>query len=190
MSKAHSVTQRLPIILWVIVILNLFIGIFALTYNMFTQEKVVYVDAVRLISKYKEVEAVRKDLNAKSEIWQANLDTLRAEAEKAIAKYNNNKNSSSPRELKLMEELVQSKQDQFLTYQQTVKEQYQKQDQEISGKILQKVNDYIKKYGEEKGFTIILAATQYGNIAYADKSLDITEEVLAGLNKEYQIFDK
>jgi outer membrane protein len=66
-----------------------------------------------------------------------------------------------------------------------VKEQYQRQDQELSQKILDKVNDFIKRYGKDHGYTFIMAATQYGNIVYAEDYVDITDEVLVGLNAEY-----
>jgi outer membrane protein len=47
------------------------------------------------------------------------------------------------------------------------------------------VNEYVKRYGEKNGYTIILANTQIGNIAYAEDRIDITDEVLKGLNSEY-----
>ena len=84
-----------------------------------------------------------------------------------------------------MEELIQAKQDQFTNYQQVIQEKFQKEDQELSKKVMDKVNDYIKRYGKKEGYKIIHAATQYGNIVYAQDGLDITDEVLKGLNSEY-----
>jgi outer membrane protein len=55
----------------------------------------------------------------------------------------------------------------------------------MTSDVVTQVNAYLKKYGESKGYTVILAATEYGNLAYADDDLDITDEVLEGLNKEY-----
>jgi outer membrane protein len=62
----------------------------------------------------------------------------------------------------------------------------QKEDQELTNKVLDTVNDYLKRYGKEKGYRIILAATQYGNIVYAQDGIDITEEVMKGLNDEFK----
>jgi outer membrane protein len=170
----------------ILIIVNLLFSILAFVWNFTPEKKVVYVDAIRLISKYEGTDDARKDLNIKSQSWQANLDTLKHEVDQVMETYEKNKASASAKEKALMEELIKSKQQQFLSYEQSVKEQYQKQDQEISQQLLNKVNDYIKRYGEDQGYTIILAATHYGNIAYADKSLDITESVLEGLNREYQ----
>ena len=69
---------------------------------------------------------------------------------------------------------------------QDLKEKFQQEDQELTKKVLDKVNEYIKRYGKKGGYTIILAATQYGNIVYAEEGVDLTEEVLKGLNTEYK----
>jgi outer membrane protein len=190
MAKTHLGAPKLPLTFWLISLASLFMSIFAVSYSITRHERVVYVDAIKLISKYKGVEAARSELNSKSQIWQSNLDTLRVELENIMSEYNRKKKSYSQREIKLMEDLIQTKQSQFVAYQQSIKEQYDKQDEAISTSILEKVNDYVKRYGEKNGYTIILAATHYGNIAYADKSLDLTDEILIGLNSEYQTLKK
>ncbi|HEY9008587.1 MAG TPA: OmpH family outer membrane protein, partial [Ohtaekwangia sp.] len=82
-------------------------------------------------------------------------------------------------------ELIRSKQKQFADYQQAMNTQAQQEDAKMTQEVVTQINAYLKKYGEANGYKIILAATQYGNLAYADEGLDITDEVLAGLNKEY-----
>ena len=72
-----------------------------------------------------------------------------------------------------------------MQYQQAMNSQAQQEDAKMTDAVITQINTYLKKYGEAKGYKIILAATQYGNLAYADSALDITEEVLMGLNKEY-----
>jgi outer membrane protein len=149
------------------------------------EQSMVYVDAQKLVVGYKGMQAARKEFEAKAAVWKANLDTLRTEVETQIQTYEQKKLSLSAREKQLTEELIQSKQDQFLNYQQVIQEKVQQEDQQLSKKVLDKVNDYLKRYGKEKGYKIILAATQYGNIAYANEGLDITEEVMKGLNSEF-----
>jgi outer membrane protein len=148
--------------------------------------KYVYVDSVKLVNGYEAMKDARKDYEQKVAAWRANLDTLRAEAETKIKEYNATAPKLSAREKKLMEELVQSKQEQFMNYQQVVNEKVRKEDEELSAKVLSKVNDFVKRYSQERGYVIVMAATQYGNIVYADPRVDITDAVLAGLNAEYR----
>jgi outer membrane protein len=146
----------------------------------------VYVDAQKLVIGYKGMQAARAEFEAKAQAWKANLDTLNMELEQRVRDFEASKGSLSPRERKLTEELIRSKQEQFVSYQQAIQEKVQKEDQELSKKVMDELNAYIKKYGEKNGYSIILAATQYGNIAYAEKGMDVTEEVLKGINNAYR----
>jgi outer membrane protein len=185
MNKNQS--KSVPVIIWAIIILSLLLSVLSLTYSLSRKDnKLAYVDALKLIGGYKGTEAVRNNLNSVKEGYKVNLNTLRSEVEQMILNYDKVKQKSSPREKKLTEGLIQSKQKQLLDYEQLVKEQSQKQDQELSSQILNTVNAYIKQYGEREGFTIILSATHYGSIAYGDQASDITDKILAGLNAEYK----
>jgi outer membrane protein len=63
------------------------------------------------------------------------------------------------------------------------------EEQKMTQTVLNEVNDYLKEYGEKHNYTFILGATGVGNIVYAKKSRDITEEILNGLNKLYKKSD-
>jgi outer membrane protein len=175
--------QVFTIVLWVFVTVS--IGILFVL-HLDSQNKYVYVDSQKLVNGYTATQQARRDFEAKAAGWQANLDTLRAEAEKKIKEYEATAPRLSPKERQLMEELIQSKQEQYANYQQVIADKIKQADQELTTNVLSKVNDYIRRYGKRKGYTIIMAATQYGNIIYAEEGADITEEVLKGLNEEYR----
>ncbi len=53
--------------------------------------------------------------------------------------------------------------------------------------MLQKaITEYIKKFNTGKNFSYVLGYSQGGGILFANDSLDITKEVLEGLNSEYR----
>jgi outer membrane protein len=148
-------------------------------------DKIVYVDAMKLMSGYKGMEIAKQEYEAKTAVWRNNVDSLKTELTASIGDYESKEKMMPTGEKLLTEKLLQAKQDQFLTYQQAVAEKIQQADQELTSKVLQRVNEYVKKYGEQKGYSIIMAATQYGNIIYAKEATDITDEVLEGLNREF-----
>lgn len=145
-------------------------------------DSIVYVDAIKLVSGYRGMAEARRELEIKASSWKSNVDTLKMELEAKVNEYEKNKKSLNNRERQLNEELIQTKIAQYEDYRTMVSEKLQKEDQELTSKVLRQVNDYIKAYGERKGYSIIMAATQYGNIVYAEKTIDITDEVLTGLN--------
>lgn len=149
------------------------------------QQSLVYVDAQKLVIGYEGMKAARQEFETKSVAWKANLDTLRSEVEGKMKEYDVKKASMNAREKQLSEELIKAKQEQYINYEQVIQEKVQTEDQQLSKNVLTKVNDYVKRYGKEHGYKIILAATQYGNIVYAEEGIDVTDEVLKGLNGEY-----
>ena len=54
-------------------------------------------------------------------------------------------------------------------------------------KLYDKVADYLKGYAKEKGYKMVLTYSK-GNsaILFADESLDVTKEVIKGLNEAYK----
>ncbi|HEY9045015.1 MAG TPA: OmpH family outer membrane protein [Ohtaekwangia sp.] len=172
-------------ILLAIGILNL-LAIIILSITVFaSDQKVVYVDSSKLLNQYKGMEAARAAYQQKANTWKANIDTLANEVQQQIFNYEKESKAMTAKERQLSQELIRNKQKQFGEYQQAMNTQAQQEDAKMTREVVTQINAYLKKYGEANGYKIILAATEYGNLAYADEGLDITDEVLTGLNKEY-----
>lgn len=59
-------------------------------------------------------------------------------------------------------------------------------EQEKNDMLQKAITDYIKKYNIGKNFSYVLGYSQGGGILFANDSLDITSEILEGLNSEYK----
>jgi outer membrane protein len=154
------------------------LGVIVLSVYLFiTPQKLVYVDSAKLVNEYEGMKAARATYQQKASSWKANVDTLTAEVQKQIMAYEKEVSKMSAKEKQLSQELIRTKQRQLMA---------QQEDQKMTGEVLTQINAYLKKYGKAHGYKIVMAATEYGNIAYADESLDITADVLKGLNEEYQ----
>jgi outer membrane protein len=91
------------------------------------------------------------------------------------------------KEKELKEELLRNKQMQINQYQEAIKLKAKDEEQLLTQTAVNAINDYIKKYGKSKGFKYVLGATGQGNILYADEAQDITEKIIEGLNKDYEL---
>lgn len=168
--------------------LLLFSGLLSLAfYVVKTQEKLVYVNTSILINDYMGMQDAREAYKIKATTWKSNVDTLASELKREFLIYEKFSPSLTSDERKQKQDYLRMKQSQLNEYQQVMTAQAQQEDTKMTSDVLQKINAYLKKYGEENGYKIVMAVTEYGNIAYADKGLDITEQVLTGLNKEYGI---
>ncbi len=99
--------------------------------------------------------------------------------------YRNVEGTMTAKEQALARELIETNRQQFLNYQEAVSDMAARRDQEMTHAVLEEVNGYLAEYAKKHGHAIILAATTYGNVAYANQEVDITGEVLKGLNKSH-----
>lgn len=156
----------------------------------FNKKEIVYVDSMKLITNFKGAKVAKDAYEKKIAVWKANIDTLTMETNREIAKYEKEKKGMSAREQKLSEELIGTKQQQLESYRQATAENASKEDQLVTKKVFNEINDFLKQYGERKGYEFIMAATSAGNIVFAKKGNDITDEVLEKMNAEYQATHK
>ncbi len=146
----------------------------------------VYVDVNKLLDGYDRTEVERAKFEEKAKQLQANVDSLIANWQQELQTYEKDRASMSQKEIELKQELLSSKQQQIGNYQQAIQKQIQEEDQKATQTVINDINDYIKEYGKQNNHKIIFGASGSGNIMYADEATDLTEEVLEGLNKEYQ----
>lgn len=162
-------------------ILALIVAVFAVIGNK--SNKIGYVDSNKLIAEYKGTESARAQYLNKTKIWQANVDTLRSEFEAMVAKYNQERATMSDKEIKLQEQLLQSKRQQFSNYQQAMQQKAAEEDKKITEELVKSINEKIQQFGKNNGFDYILGATGSGTIAYGEESLDVTDLLIKELNK-------
>ena len=58
-------------------------------------------------------------------------------------------------------------------------------EQDYNRDIHNAINEYLSRYCADKPYEMVLSNSDLGIIRWADESLDITDEVLEGLNEEY-----
>ncbi len=169
-------------------ILTTIVGVLAVAvaYLYFDRpHKMAYVESNKILVNYKGMQDASKDYQQKLSLWTANIDTLKSELNMEIKKFNEDKAGMTKKELELNQKLIATKQQQLLDYRQSVEEKARQEDQIMTEKVLEKVNTFIKHYGEMNDFDIIMAATEAGNLVFAKDKLNITDKILEGLNNEY-----
>jgi len=146
----------------------------------------VYVDVNKLLEGYKRTKIVRAEFESKAKKMNANVDSLLVDWQKELKKYEKERSGMSKKELKLKQELLSNKQQQINSYQQAIQKKLQEEDKKSTQTVINDINDYVKEYGKKHSYDIIFGASGSGNIMYAKEAADLTEEVLEGLNKEFE----
>ena len=141
-----------------------------LTNNACHNIKAAYVNPAELMQGYHGAKAQHEVFQAKARDWQQRIDSLSTELQTL---------GQVPSATRA------AKEQQLLHYREAVQQQAQQENQRLTQAVLAEINTYIKRYGKQHDYTFILGATVSGNIVYADDEANITDDVLNGLNKQY-----
>ena len=151
-----------------------------------TKSTIAYIDTIKLLDKYQGMTDAKKIVEQKNKVLQGNIDTLGSELENSIKKYEKDRVSMTANEIKLTEELLRNKQQQFMQYRDATTAKQKENENKITGEVINKLNEYIKRYGEKNNFQVILGGNASGTVLYTKSAIDITEEIIQGVNEEYK----
>lgn len=166
-------------------VLAILISIFSFFY-LKSQSELVYVDVNKLMDGYKRTKVVRAQFEEKAKTLNANVDSLMTDWQKELKSYEKERSKMSAKELELKQKLLGNKQQQINNYQQAIQKQIQEEDKKATQTVINDINDYVKEYGKNQGYKIIFGASGGGNIMYADDVTDLTDDILEGLNAEFE----
>ncbi|TKC60293.1 OmpH family outer membrane protein [Pedobacter hiemivivus] len=158
---------------------------FLLYQHLFKNDKVAYVDSAKIFSEYKGSEKARKAYEVKANQWKANIDTLTFEVQGLMKKYEKELSGMSKKEQELSRQIIGNKRKQLSDYQRAIRENDGREQAKVNQEIVSQINAVLEDYGKKNSYKLILIANQVGTIAYAREGLDITNDVLEKLNKEY-----
>lgn len=150
--------------------------------------KIAYVEVDTLLSKYnfcvdlneammKKEENIRLTLNNKAN----DLGKQKQEFQK---KYEANAFISQDRAQQEYNRLAKMEQD-LQALQQKLSSELAAENQKNSLQLRDSINKFLKEYNTTKGYSLILSNTGFDNLLYADPSLNITKEIVDGLNARY-----
>ena len=152
------------------------------------EAKIVYINMDTLLNNYtqsrelneaflKKLEANRTELNVKAK----NLDREVADFQRRVE---NNGFLTRERAEQAQTELL-IKQQNLQKLQQEMSENAQREQMEINRKLYDAITDFLTDYNKSRGYELILSTTLGGNVLFAQKGFDITNEVVNLLNALY-----
>ncbi|MBS1526187.1 MAG: OmpH family outer membrane protein [Bacteroidetes bacterium] len=148
---------------------------------------VVFVNSDTLLTNYDYFKAVRAKLQTLSQSAQNELATRDKAFQAEVASYQKRVNSLTPMQKAATEKKLAKEQQTLQEMSQNTAKQLQEMEADENTKLYERIAAYLKTYTKTKGYKIVLTYSKTNpNMLYGDDSLDITKEVLAGLNAEYK----
>ena len=146
----------------------------------------VYVNGDSLLENYEYFKKAKKDFEAKTSRTENEIAAKRSSLEKEFATYQQQAATLSADQRAKVEESLMRKEQELRSFGESAAAKLQEEQVAFNEKLFDKVSAYLKVHTKGKNYKIVMNYTKGTGILYANDSLDITNEVLEGLNAEYK----
>ncbi len=136
------------------------------------QPQIAYVRTKNVLEKYVGMQEAQELYHMKMEKWNSDFDSI----SNSIHTEETKTESAIPNETKAG--IVDR-------YQRSIQRKAEEENLRLTQGVLNKVNQFIESYAKEHSLEVIFGVTESGSILYGGNNMDITEEIIDGLNKQY-----
>jgi outer membrane protein len=148
---------------------------------------IVFVNQDSLLTNYEYFKVVQTKIQTLSQKAQDEITAKGQAFQKEVAAYQKSVNSLRPAQKAATEKKLAAEQQQLQTLQQNTGKQLQEIEASENATLYDKIAAFLKTYCKAKGYKIILTYSKSNpSMLYGDDSLDVTKDVVAGLNAEYK----
>jgi outer membrane protein len=149
------------------------------------QLKIGYVDVERLKTEYREFQEAQEKFNRQLTLWQSQADTLQKEIMALQEELEKQSSLLTEAKKKEKQQKLVAKQREYQEFATKILGQEGEaahRERELSKPLIDKINAVIQLVAIRDGYSLILDSSG-GEVLYASQEMDLTDEVLAQLNK-------
>jgi outer membrane protein len=151
-----------------------------------TDLSAAYINSDSLLSNYKYFNDLAGELETKRQKLEAEYQNRAQGLQREIEQFQRNVNNMTIGQGRAVEEDLMKKQQNLLQYQERLRQQLLQEEAQLNEKLYERVSQFLKTYGKENNLKLVLTYQKGSGVLYADDSLNITEQVISGLNREYE----
>ena len=141
--------------------------------------KTAFFLSAEVYNEFDYKKELENDLIATQDEAQRVIDSLELDLEMTLEHLK----SVEPSEVQLAS--FERKQQNYFEFRNQIESGYSTKSQEFYNQIWERINTYVKDYGQENGYTYIFGANGDGTIMYAEDGKNITEEIIEMINQKY-----
>ncbi len=151
------------------------------------EARIVYIQSDSILSKYKYFGDIENQIKSEEQRLQNRLvaDQKKLEEDYADAKYKAEAGILPDSRLQEIGRGLQRQEQELLQKRENMLGDLQEMTNNLNRKANERIINYLKDLNEERKYDFILGYQGLGGVMHADSSLDITAEVVTGLNADY-----
>ena len=148
---------------------------------------IVYIDLDRILMEYDMANDLRSVVETKVQNIQAEVNRRGQKLEKEVTAFQEKieKGLLTRSVAEAQSQKLQQQEIDFNNYAGQKQQEIQEEQVVMMNQLGDAIKTFLEKYNAEKQYAMILTNSAGAPVVTADKALDITDDVLAGLNEEY-----
>ncbi len=145
---------------------------------------IVYVNSDSLLDNYTYFKNKKAEFEAKEDEIKNHLQAESERLQKDAADYQDKAATMTDSERQKKEADLMQRQQSLMKKKDDLLGAFEQEQSKFNERLYTKLAAYLKEYNKGKNYTFVLGYQKGGGILFANDSLDITSQVLDGLNKE------
>lgn len=151
------------------------------------KEKIVYVNSDSLSEQYTYFKDIRTRLEAKAKKAQSDLQSKSQAFQRELNEAEQKAPTMSAAERQATEERLARKQQELAQWNQNASNSLAQDEATEFDAVYTTITEYLKKHANQEGYQYVLTYSKTNPaVLFADEKLDITQDIVAALNKEYE----
>jgi outer membrane protein len=147
-----------------------------------------YVDMDALASSYEMYADLQGKFSEKKQLLQTEMNNKSKNYQSSVLDYQNKVQKglvARPAATEIEQKLAAEQQN-LLQLRDKYMAQLAEEEQAMKRQILSSITEFLTSYSKDRGYSYVFANSFGGNILYADKTFNITQDVLKELNAKYK----
>ncbi|RUA32929.1 MAG: OmpH family outer membrane protein [Bacteroidetes bacterium] len=146
---------------------------------------IAYVHSDSLLANYDFMKEIESELGELSQKYEKEYQNRAQGLQNEISDFQRTAQNLTVAQGKALEENLMKKQQNLRIYQEDLSRKLRQKEAELNNELYKTISDYLKEYGDENNLQLVLTYSRGSDVLYANEGLEITNEVIEGLNKAY-----
>ena len=152
--------------------------------------KIMYINVDSLEASYDYFIKIKTQLEKKGKANEAEIKNLYDGFQKTYQKYQQQGETMNEQQMMAAQQDLAAQEKSIRAREEMITANYAKEAEKLNNQFLKNVQDYLKKKSQVHHYSYVLGYVKESNLLYVNDSLDITKQVVGGLNAEYKEADE
>jgi outer membrane protein len=154
------------------------------------QGKIMYINVDSLEAKYDYFLKIKGQLERKSKTNENEIKGLYDSFQKTYQKYQQQAETMTEQQYMAAQQDLANQEKKIREREEAISQSYAKEAEKLNNQFLKNVQDFLKEKSLEHNYSYVLGYIKESNLLYVNDSLDITKQVVDGLNAQYKAEQK